>query len=101
MSKILKHDRYLQHLCERLQPQYHEIYTNVALYSTSRKPRVVAEIDILARRDDGYDVYEVKCSHRLTKARKQLKRICRIIPDVHSTYFFCGESGKIETVMRV
>jgi hypothetical protein len=69
----------------------------VPLYS--KKKRLVAEIDILAVKDGSFDVYEVKCSYRITKAKHQLKKIRKIFPnDIRKAFFFCGESGSIVTV---
>jgi hypothetical protein len=97
VGKKLKHDLYLEGLCEKIKSDYDYLSTNVRLYSNKRKKkrRVIAEIDILAVKGNRYDVYEVKCSYRITKARKQLKRIKRIMPEVRNTFFFCGASGVI------
>ena len=62
-------------LCENLQPHYEVLLQSVPLYS--KRNRKVAEIDVLAIKGDNYDVYEVKCSPRIVKARKQLNRIKR------------------------
>jgi len=96
--KRLKHDKYVEHLCDKIRPAYDQLLTNVPLYSKKGKRRI-AEIDILAIRDDEFDVYEVKCSYRVTKAKKQLHRIRRIMPDINSMFFFCGESSLLENVM--
>ncbi|MGM5483998.1 MAG: hypothetical protein ACQER9_03730 [Nanobdellota archaeon] len=61
----------------------------------------MGEIDILAVKNDSYDIYEVKCSHRIVKARKQLKRIKKIFDSgnekssVNKLFFFCGGTGEI------
>ena len=92
--KLNKHDGYLQALCTKLTPEYDHILQNVPLYS--KRKRLVAEIDILAYRNGYYDAFEVKCSHRLSKARRQLYKIRKILPDrVRNTFFFCGESQTI------
>lgn len=91
---VSKHDRYVQTLCESIGDTYDYILTNVPLYSTKR--RIVTEIDILAFRDGICDVYEVKCSFRITKARKQLLKIQRLMSKtsrVGNAFFFCGQSG--------
>ena len=87
---------YLQDLCEKVKCDYDSLSTNVRLYS--KKGRVLAEIDLLAIRENSCDVYEVKCSYRITKAKKQLLRIKRLMPHVTNLYFFCGESGLLKVV---
>lgn len=86
----------MQDLCEKIKYDYDSLSTNVRLFS--KKGRVLAEIDLLAIRENSYHVYEVKCSYRITKARKQLLRIKRLMPQVTNLYFFCGESGLLKEV---
>jgi hypothetical protein len=69
----------------------------VCIYS--KKRRRIAEIDILAKKDCRYDAYEVKCSYRKTKARKQLRKIKKLMPQIRKTFFFCGESGILEIIL--
>lgn len=92
--RILKHDKYVDALYSRIKPDYDSIQKNVAIYS--KKRRMVAEIDILALRGEKYDIYEVKCSHRIYKAKKQLSKIKKIFlkesKKVNNLYFYCGES---------
>ena len=96
MVTRIKHDIYLHDLCEKVKPDYDYVSTNVRLYS--KKGRVLAEIDLLAVRKGSCDVYEVKCSYRITKAKKQLLRIKRLMPNVTNMFFFCGESGMLKEV---
>jgi len=93
----IKHDRYLNDLCEKIRPVYDKVSTNILLYSKKSK-RLIAEIDILAQRGDELYVYEVKCSYRPVKARKQLRKIKKLMPNITKAFFFCGESGTIETM---
>jgi len=86
----------LHDLCRKVKSDYNSLSTNVRLFS--KKGRVLAEIDLLAVRENGCDVYEVKCSYRITKAKKQLLRIKRLMPEVTNLYFFCGESGVLKEV---
>ena len=65
---------------------------------SKKKRRILAEIDVLAVKEGQVDVYEVKCSNRIIKAKKQLKRIKRLMPDVDQTFFFCGDSGLIQRI---
>ena len=96
MVKRIKHDVYLEDLCERIKPEYDYVSKNVRLFS--KRGRVIAEIDLLAVKENRCDVYEVKCSHRITKARKQLHKIRKLLPNVENTFFFCGESGMLKEV---
>ncbi len=92
--KINKHDRYLDKLSRQLEQNYDLVLKNIPLYS--EKNRLVGEIDILALKDDIWDIYEVKCSNRMIKARHQLKRIRKqLFPRVRYSFFFCGESDKL------
>ncbi len=93
----IKHDAYVKSLCDIIKLDYDWLSTNVVLCS-KKKGRVLAEIDVLAVKEGHLDVYEVKCSNRIIKAKKQLKRIKRLIPGVDQTFFFCGDSGLIQKI---
>jgi hypothetical protein len=84
----------------RIKPDYDSIQKNVPIYS--KRKRLVGEIDILAMKEGKYDVYEVKCSHRFYKARKQLTRIKKIFrkesKKVNNLYFYCGESEVLTNI---
>ncbi len=97
-----KHDRYLEELCSELKDQYDVIYTHLPLYS--KKNRLIGEIDIIGMRADVIDIIEVKCSYRITKARKQLKRVKKHISNwIRSkdirTKFFCGDAGQMIRIL--
>jgi len=104
IKNISKHDRYVQKLYERIKNSYDTIDTHVSFDNTKRR---MAEVDIIAKRGSVVDVYEVKCSYRIVKARKQLKRIKRIlnlekrIKNIEriNLYFFCGASSSLEKVL--
>jgi hypothetical protein len=86
----------LEDLSAHLKSEYDFLLKNVPLYS--KRKRRVAEIDILAFKDNAYDIFEVKCSYRITKARHQLNKIRKIISStskVRNIFFFCGESGSL------
>ena len=106
IDDLIKHDKYVERLCEQIDPHYDLIFKHVPLFTrrrSSRKKRMVGEIDILAFKDDYYDIYEVKCSHRITKARKQLSRIQKSLKmdrQLRNAYFFCGESGQLEALRQ-
>ena len=94
--KLTKHDRYVLELRDKIRYKYDSISMNVKV---SSKKRNLAEIDLIAKSGNNVDLYEVKCSHRIVKARKQLKRIKRILnlPSAKS-YFYCGSSGALVSV---
>jgi len=103
IAPLTKHDRYVDQLCGVLASRYPLVLRNIPLYS--KKKRRVAEIDLLAVKGTYCDVYEVKCSHRLSKARKQLSKIRRVLavqsvpgfqtPQVRHTFFYCGDSKRL------
>jgi len=85
-----KHDKYVMHLCERIRDSYDVLFTNVKL---RRNDRLIGEVDIYARKGTKIDIYEVKCSYRVTKAKKQLKRVKEILDLTEGDwYFYCGNS---------
>jgi hypothetical protein len=96
--RLTKHDRYVQELQERIRGDYSAIFTQVPL---SNEKRSLGEIDLLAFNKRGYiDLYEVKCSRRIVKARKQLRRIKRLLRTKYAnTYLYCGSSREIEAVI--
>lgn len=68
---------------------------------SSRKVRK-AEIDIVAYKDDEVHVFEVKCSYRFAKAKKQILRILRLLrlEKPVKGYFYCGGADKLECVAK-
>jgi hypothetical protein len=92
-----KHDTYVEQLCQDLSVHYDSLETHVPLWKgrKAKRKRLVAEIDIIAYRDEEVHIYEVKCSHRISKARRQLLKISRIVRGVSKMFFFCGESGNL------
>ena len=86
----------MQKLSRQLKEQYDELYQNYPLYGKKCK---LGEIDLLGIKGDNIDVYEVKCSYRIVKASKQLKRIRRVLgvlgKPVTNTYFYCGMSNQL------
>ncbi len=94
--KLSKHDRYVLELSDKIKHDYDSISTNVLLRHSKRS---LGEIDIVAKKGNRLDLYEVKCSYRIVKARKQLKRIKKHLnlENVRS-YFYCGNSNVLVTV---
>ena len=74
-------------------PNYDRILKHIQL---SSKKSDLGEIDLLCIKDGKIDVFEVKCSYRIVKARKQLKRIRRLVdfPDMRA-FFYCGSSDQV------
>ena len=91
--KLNKHDRYIQELCSKIRQEYDSISTNVKIL---RKKRSLGEIDVLAKKGNSYDLFEVKCSYRITKARKQTMSIKKHLTfKVQNIYFYCGANSSL------
>jgi len=91
-----KHDQYVDDLCDKIKPEYDLILRHVPLYSS--RQRLVGEIDVLAYKEGICDIYEVKCSHRISKAKRQLTKFKKILSQgsrVRDGFFFCGASGQL------
>ncbi len=83
-----KHNNYVEQLVSQIREDYDFISTHLKI---SNSKRAVAEIDILAKKGKHIDIYEVKCSYRIAKAKKQLYKIRKILnKDKISCYFYCG-----------
>ncbi|MBL7056084.1 hypothetical protein ISS07_04185 [Candidatus Woesearchaeota archaeon] len=95
-KKLTKHDKYVLELKDKIKHKYDFISTNVKV---SGKKRSLGEIDLVARKGKTIDLYEVKCSHRVIKAKKQLKRIRRLLNlNNANSYFYCGSSKLLISV---
>lgn len=87
---LTKHDRYVLELRDKIKHKYDFVTVNVKV---AGKKRSLGEIDIVAKKGNKVDLYEVKCSHRIVKAKKQLKRMKRLMNlDNSRAYFYCGSS---------
>ena len=94
--KLSKHDRYVLELSNKIKHRYDSVSVNVPIRHSKRS---LGEIDIVAKKGNRYDLYEVKCSYRITKAKKQLKRIRNILNLKNArSYFYCGSSGMLVIV---
>jgi len=92
-SKLTKHDRYVLELKDKIKHKYDFVSVNVKVAS---KKRSLGEIDLIAKKGNKVDLYEVKCSHRILKAKKQLARMKRLMNlDKSKSYFYCGSSGTL------
>ena len=77
-------------LCDRIRDAYDVLFTNVVL---KEDKKLVGEIDIYARKGFRIDIYEVKCSYRINKAKKQLKKVKKFLKiEKGKNYFYCGNS---------
>ncbi|MBR9677405.1 hypothetical protein GOV04_04650 [Candidatus Woesearchaeota archaeon] len=94
VAKLTKHDKYVQELVSRLQPRYDYLITNKTICNKKRK---LAEIDILAIKGKQKDVFEVKCSYRITKARLQFRKLRKHL-NFDNAYFFCGASQQLKKI---
>ena len=95
-EKLTKHDKYVLELKDKIKHKYDSISINVKVVGIKRS---LGEIDIIAKKGKKIDLYEVKCSYRIVKARKQLKRMKRLLDlDNSRAYFYCGISGALTTV---
>jgi len=94
--KLSKHDMYVLELSNKIKDSYDSLSLNVPVRHLKRS---LGEIDIMAKKGDITHLYEVKCSHRILKAKKQLNRIKNILNVKNAkTYFYCGNSKLLVTV---
>ena len=92
-GRLTNHDRYVLELKDRIKHKYDFVSVNVKVAS---KKRSLGEIDLIAKKGSKVDLYEVKCSHRILKAKKQLRRMKRLMNlEKSNTYFYCGSSGTL------
>src|SRR3989338_8946898 len=93
---LTKHDRYVLELKDRIKDKYDFIYINVKVPGRKRN---LGEIDLIGRKGSNIDLYEVKCSHRIVKAKKQLYKVQRLLHlDNSRAYFYCGSSGSLLSI---
>ena len=94
--KLSKHDRYVLELSNKIRNTYDSISVNVPVRHSKRS---LGEIDIIAKKGNRFDLYEVKCSYRILKAKKQLARIKKYLKlDNARSFFYCGNSKLLVTV---
>ena len=83
-------------LSSRIKDNYDSISMNVPVKHSKRS---LGEIDIIAKKGSRFDLYEVKCSYRILKAKKQLNRLKRYLRLENTrSYFYCGNSKSLVTV---
>ena len=89
-NRLSKHDKYVLDLKNKIKHKYDFVSVNVKIPG---KKRSLGEIDLVAKKGNKVDLYEVKCSHRIIKAKKQLNRVKRLMNlDKSKAYFYCGSS---------
>jgi len=81
---------------DRIKHKYDSISLHVKI---ENKKRSLGEIDIVAKKGNKIDLYEVKCSHRILKAKKQLNKMKRLLNlEKSRSYFYCGSSRVLTVV---
>ena len=94
--KLSKHDRYVLELTDKIKNNYDSIYMNVPVKHSKRS---LGEIDIVAKKGNRLDLYEVKCSYRILKAKKQLNRAKKHLKLNNArSFFYCGNSKSLVTI---
>ncbi len=92
--KLTKHDSYVQQLVETIRHDYDDVALHVPIRN---RKRMLGEVDVLARDGGVFDVFEVKCSRRLVKAKKQARKIRKHLPlEYRRFYFYNGSAGLVE-----
>ena len=88
----------MEYLVAVLRPHYDTVLMHVPIYRHKRnRKRQVAEIDIVAIKGDKVDLFEVKCSPRIAKAKRQIKKWRKYwtAHTIDNTYVYCGDANKL------
>ena len=91
---VIKHDAYVQQLVSRLEG-YQSLQSNIKIYD---KRCDKAEIDLMGVKNGKLHVFEVKCSYRISKAKRQLYKLKRLLKVPMTLYFYCGSADVLEEV---
>ena len=95
-QKISKHDRYVLELSDKIKHKYDSVSVNVPIRHLKRS---LGEIDIIAKKGNRLDLYEVKCSYRILKAKKQLSRLKKYLKlESAGSFFYCGNSKSLVVI---
>jgi len=89
---LAKYDQFVQNLVEQIKPQYDSLSTNFIIVNKKHK---AAEIGILARKASAYDIYEVKCSYKISKEKRQAQKISKYCCYKLNKACFCCGSSKV------
>ncbi len=95
-DKTTKHDKYVLELYKKVQDRYDYLILD---YEISKKKRKLGQIDLCGIKDGKTDLFEVKCSPRFHKARKQLFKARKLMNTRGNLFFYCGSSGQIHEVV--
>ena len=95
IQKPSKHDRYVLELYKKVEGNYDYLILD---YNIAHKNRKLGQVDLAGVKGTKTDLYEVKCSFRIHKAMKQLRRARRIMNASGSLFFYCGSSGQLKEV---
>ena len=92
--KLNKHDRYVTKLVNKIKTEYDDISTHQKFL---RKKRTIAEVDIIAKRGKKTHLFEVKCSYRIVKAKRQLNKLRKLCGGDRniSLFFYCGMGDRL------
>lgn len=86
----------MQKLVIQIKRDYDDVSTH---YKLSKKKRLVGEVDIVARKGEELHLFEVKCSYRISKARRQLEKFKKILNARNATcFFYCGSGDLLVEV---
>jgi hypothetical protein len=96
IQKPNKHDRYVLELYKKVSDRYDYLILD---YIISNNKRKLGQVDLAGVRGARTDLFEVKCSFRIHKAVKQLKRAQKIMNVTGNLFFYCGSSGQIQEVL--
>lgn len=96
VQKTNKHDKYVLELYKRLQDSYDYLILD---YNIRNNKRNLGQVDLAGVKGTKTDLYEVKCSFRIHKAVKQLKRAQRMMNVHGNLFFYCGSSGQLQEVV--
>jgi hypothetical protein len=68
----------------------------------SAKNRLVGEVDLVGVHANGIDIFEIKCSYRVVKAKQQLEKIRKLFGADNDAsvgyYFYCGAASQLEKI---
>ena len=89
----------MEELCSKIRGNYDSVSKHITIRA---KKRMIAEVEVLARKGESVDLYEVKCSPRLVKAKRQLRKLNKYLGigmKISNCYFYCGSSHSIMAVL--
>ena len=98
-SKPSKHDRYVADLSKKIRDKYDYLVLD---HPIAKNKRMLGQVDLYGVKENNgnkkTDLYEVKCSFRIHKAIKQLRRARRLMNVHGNLFFYCGSSGQLQEI---